>query len=244
MLSVIQKASSIKLTTFTSIPILYVYRKDSRRIACYNRSMKKAGVISKDVFSTPRMEALTDGVFAIAMTLLILDINVKDFGDITSSAQLWAELVENNTGLISFTVSFLLLGSMWAVHMRQFEYIKRTDRYMTMINNLRLLAVVFVPLTTSIGGAFSNTELGRVLLPLNFLVLAVITYWEWVYAVNSEHLANKVPDKIKRQASIRNLTIVFIGCIVTILSIFIEQWAFLVFIIMPLLTSYLQKRFA
>ena len=113
-------------------------------------------------FSTRRLEALTDGVFAIAMTLLVLDLKVENLGEAATNQQLWEALAGMQSNLISFIVSFLLLGSMWAVHVRQFEYIKQADRRFTMINTLRLLAVVFMPFTTSLAGAYPNIVLGRV----------------------------------------------------------------------------------
>lgn len=182
------------------------------------------------------MEMLTDGVFAIAMTLLILDIKVENFGVITSSAQLAHVLIENSTVLISFIVSFLLLGGMWAVHMRQFAYITKTDRHLTLINTWRLLIVVFMPLTTSIGSTYPEIELARVLLPLNFLLLVIISTVEWTYATRHKYLASNIPEQFKRDALQRNIVIIATGTLVCILSIFIGLWAFLLFAVLPIIS--------
>lgn len=201
--------------------------------------------MSNEIFSTRRMEALTDGVFAIAMTILILDIKVENFGDPTTNAQLVTAFINNGTNLISFIVSFLLLGSMWSVHMRQFEYITHTNRHLNMVNTLRLLIVVFMPLTTSISSAFPDLILGRILLPLNFLALTIVSYWQWRYAINPRnHLAKKIPKSFIRKSDIRNIAIIVTSAIVVLLSIFIGDKAFLALAILPLILGPIQKKFA
>ncbi len=196
--------------------------------------MKQAIKKTNELFATGRMEALTDGVFAIAMTLLILDIKVQDFGGVTSSAQLFHELAGKGTVLISFVISFLLLGSLWAVHMRQLSYIDKTDRHLTTINTYRLLLVVFVPLTTSISGAYPDIILARMLLPINFLLIAAVSFWEWTYATSTKGgLATKVSPAIKQSARVRNITIIAGAGVVVALSPFIGQLAFLTFATLP-----------
>lgn len=196
--------------------------------------MKERVSLTQETFSTIRMEALTDGVFAIAMTLLILDVKVENFGVITSSAQLANVLYANATTLISFVVSFLLLGGMWAVHMRQFEYINKSDRRLTLINTWRLLIVVFMPLTTSIGSTYPDIELARVLLPLNFLLLTMVSTVEWRYAVSKKYLAGYVSQRMRHDAMRRNIDILITAFTVTVLSLFIGLSAFIVFAILPL----------
>lgn len=90
----------------------------------YNATMKS---VNDATFSTRRLEALTDGVFSIAMTLLVLDLTTTNFGHLRTSADLWGSLSQESSGFISFTVSFLLLGALWAVHTRQFEFISRAE---------------------------------------------------------------------------------------------------------------------
>lgn len=196
-----------------------------------------------EVFSTRRLEALTDGVFAIAMTLLVLDLKVTDIGTINTNQQLWQYFVNNQTSYISFVISFLLLGSMWAVHTRQFEFIKRTDRHLTMINTLRLLSVVLIPLTTSIASDYSNILLGRILFPLNFFLLAVISYWQWNYATKRKSEFSEGMDaEDKKYANTRNQAIVSIALATLILSAFIGQLAFLLFVVTPFIARTTSKK--
>lgn len=192
-------------------------------------------------FSTRRIEALTDGVFAIAMTLLVLDLSSGGFGNASSSLQLLKALNNNLSSITSFVVSFLLLGSMWAVHMRQFEYIERADRHFTMINTLRLLAVVLIPLTTSIAGNYSDIVLGRILFPLNFLALAALSYWQWRYAVSRKVISQKIPADVLESAEIRNRAILLISGVVLVISVWVGPIAFILFTTVPFVVKFLKR---
>ncbi len=189
--------------------------------------------MSKTLFSTRRMEALTDGVFAIAMTLLVLDISVDKLGEITTNQQLINSLTGDfGSSFISFIISFLLLGSMWAVHARQFDSIKFADRRLMMINNIRLLAVVLIPFTTSLSGTYPNLTLATILFPLNFMALTFLSSWEWNYATSKTDLYDKKELSAKTIKFLKVKNKIFAGSsvIVTILSVFIGSWAFILFL--------------
>jgi uncharacterized membrane protein len=187
-------------------------------------------------FSTRRVEALTDGVFAIAMTLLVLDLHVDALGAVHSSGDLWRALTDIKSSILSFVVSFLLLGSMWAVHARQFEFIKRADRTLITINTFRLLAVVFIPLTTSIAGNYTDTVLGRVLFPVNFFLLAAVSYYEWCYAVSPAHdFASGLSKSDKAYLAVRNQAIVALSFLVIFVAAVVGEVAFVLFLLTPLL---------
>ncbi|TAH36282.1 DUF1211 domain-containing protein [Candidatus Saccharibacteria bacterium] len=192
--------------------------------------MKKT-VKQAETYSSRRIEALTDGVFAIAMTILVLDLHVNELGPLSTSAQLWEQLYDMRTALFSIVVSFLMLGSMWAVHTRQFEYVKATDRHLTMLNTLRLLAVILMPFTTSISSAYSDLILGRILLPLNFLILTIVSMWQWQYAMRTPALHQPIAEDKLEHFKFRNHLIVVLAAIVLLLSTILGNAAFLVFLV-------------
>jgi uncharacterized membrane protein len=195
------------------------------------------------LFSTRRLEALSDGVFSIAMTLLVLDLDPRQLGNDLTSSQLLHAIGGGRDSIISFVISFLLLGSMWAVHMRQFEYIKKANRHLTMINTLRLLIVVIIPLSTSIAGRYSELVVGRILLPLNFFVLVLVSYWEWRYATHAKvKLAVDLPPGVQRTSDIRNKAMLILAFLVIIASAWIGDVAFLLLTLIPYMMRYLAKR--
>lgn len=88
-------------------------------------------------------------MFAIAATLLVLDLTSHSLGEIRSDADMWAALGAMGPLVLNFVLSFLLLCLLWMTHVRQFEHISRVDGTMTWLNHVRLLFIVFVPFATS-----------------------------------------------------------------------------------------------
>src|SRR5262249_48029527 len=105
---------------------------------------------------TNRIEALSDGIFAIAMTVLVLGIQVPDGG---GEAELSARLVTLGPQLDSYALSFVMLGVMWVGHHYQFQYICRADRGFLWLNLVFLLAVTFVPFATGVLGNYPGAPL-------------------------------------------------------------------------------------
>ncbi len=95
--------------------------------------------------TTQRLEAFSDGVFAIAITLLVLEFKQPKMG-----VSLWHGLVGLWPSLLAYGVSFLLIGLIWANHHEMFTHIKRADRNLLLLNTLLLADVAFLPFPTSV----------------------------------------------------------------------------------------------
>src|SRR5918994_2032975 len=106
--------------------------------------------------STTRTEAFTDGVFAIAATLLVLDLTTHPLGDVSSDAELWGAVGGMGMLFLNFALSFVLLCLLWMTHVRQFEHVVRVDGAMIWLNNARLLFIVLVPFTTGMVTEYSD----------------------------------------------------------------------------------------
>ena len=94
---------------------------------------------------TSRLEMFSDGVFAIAITILILDIKAPD-----DTSHLLRSLLALWPSYLGYVLSFLLIGLLWVNHHVMFEHIVRADRLLMFINTLLLLVVAFLPFTTSV----------------------------------------------------------------------------------------------
>jgi uncharacterized membrane protein len=101
-----------------------------------------------------RIEALTDGVFAVAMTLPVLDIKVPELRQPTGTADLPLKLLGLGPKLLSYSVSFTILGVYWVGHHIQLSFIRRADRPLLWINILFLLWVALVPFSTALLGEY------------------------------------------------------------------------------------------
>ncbi len=101
---------------------------------------------------TSRLEAFSDGVFAVAITLLVLNIKVPglDSGEVFIDSKLWPLLGKEWTMLFAYITSFATIGIMWLNHHRLFVHIKRTDTPLLLINLSLLLVIVFIPVPTAL----------------------------------------------------------------------------------------------
>ena len=98
---------------------------------------------------TTRLEAFSDGVFAIAITLLILEIKVPT-GAETQDHGLWRALLERWPSYVGYVISFVTIGIMWVNHHALFKYISRVDRALLLANLLLLMTVSFLPYPTAV----------------------------------------------------------------------------------------------
>src|SRR6185295_6196243 len=98
---------------------------------------------------TTRLEAFSDGVFAIAITLLVLEIRPPTHAE-THAIGLWASLASRWPSYLAYVVSFVTIGVMWANHHSIFQYIRRTDRTFVLLNVLLLMFISFLPYPTAV----------------------------------------------------------------------------------------------
>jgi uncharacterized membrane protein len=99
---------------------------------------------------TARLEAFSDGVFAIAITLLVLEIKVPATSALVQLGGLWPALAQRWPNYVGYVVSFLIIGIMWVNHHALFAYIRRVDRPLMLANLLLLMGVGFLPFPTAI----------------------------------------------------------------------------------------------
>lgn len=103
---------------------------------------------------TGRVEAFSDGVFAVAITLLVLTIKIPGIdlplSKLPNDTQLWQALSDEWPMLAAYVTSFLTIGIMWLNHHRLYVHIKRTNTVLLLINLLLLLVIVFIPVPTAL----------------------------------------------------------------------------------------------
>jgi len=136
---------------------------------------------------TGRVEAFSDGVFAIAITLLILDIKVPHASE--SDVGLGTLLLRQWPSYVAFLASFATIGIMWINHHRLFTHIVRSSHALLLLNSLLLLGVVVVPFPTALVAEYFGHEgehLAATLFSGTFLLIAIIFNVLWRYA--SKHL--------------------------------------------------------
>ena len=143
--------------------------------------------LMRNNMNTQRLEAFSDGVFAIAITLLVLEIKVPP-PDITLELgllQLWPSY-------LAYVVSFLVIGAIWINHHVMFRYIVRVDETLLLLNVLHLMLIAFLPFPTAVlaeafhrnaGEAIATAFYGGTLSVIGILVNAM-----WFYAARGNRL--------------------------------------------------------
>jgi uncharacterized membrane protein len=131
--------------------------------------------------SLERIGALSDGLFAIAMTLIVLEIRVPELHD-HSDAGLWAALVELGPRFVTYLLSFLTLGIFWNGQQTQLSYIDRGNRDLAWLELLFLAVIALFPFTTSLLAENIDLKLALALYWLNIFLSGAVLFLIWTYA--------------------------------------------------------------
>ncbi|MGZ7160534.1 MAG: TMEM175 family protein, partial [Methanobacterium sp.] len=118
-------------------------------------------------FNKKRINTLVDGIFAIAMTLLVLNLVIPPFTGQINNFQLLNSLYKILPIFFSLVLSFLLLAMFWYLHHRIFNQIKIVNRTLIWINVVWLLFVILVPFSANLIGQYGNLTLANVIFDLN-----------------------------------------------------------------------------
>jgi uncharacterized membrane protein len=150
-------------------------------------------------FQLERMILFSDAVFAIAITLLVIEIKIPELhNEPVTDAALWHKLGELVPKFLGFIVSFLLIGLYWTIHHRMFGFVTNYTRKLLGLNLLFLLFIALMPFSTGFYSEYAGPELFRKQLKvpmtfyvLNFSLAGLVNYLMWRYITNP---ANKVAD--------------------------------------------------
>jgi uncharacterized membrane protein len=118
-----------------------------------------------------RLEALVDGIFAVAMTLLVLDIKLPEGTRLESNAQLLEHFSSIAQAFLVYVLSFAVLAMFWAAHNYQFHIVQRLDRLLLWTNFGFLLLTTMVPFTTNLVSSHGNLSVAATLYAGNLLLL-------------------------------------------------------------------------
>src|SRR5262245_19188997 len=149
-------------------------------------------------YSTTRLEAFSDGVYAIAITLLILEIKVPPLARI-ESAGLWRTLAAQWPSFLAYALSFAIIGIMWSNHHNVFRYIARTDQMLILLNSALMFCTAFLPFPTAVLADCLESPAVRsqatVFYGLTLTVTAIFYNALWLYAVTKRRLVAPETDQ-------------------------------------------------
>jgi TMEM175 potassium channel family protein len=145
-----------------------------------------------------RLESLTDGIFGTVMTVLILSLSVP----IVTSSSLATEnsqLITSLRGLLpdilSYVISFAILGSFWIRHHTMFYFVTNVDRILLWLNIIFLLTIGFIPFSTALLGRYPTLELSLIIYGANLIATSMASQFLWIYAVRKKLVSRDTIDE-------------------------------------------------
>jgi uncharacterized membrane protein len=181
---------------------------------------------SQDVYMpTKRLETLVDGIFAIAMTLLVLGLTVPHINVPLSNTVIQESYYTLIPNLFSFVLSFILLAAFWNRHHRMFNQIKR-------INIIWLLFIVMVPFSASSIGQYGDYTLPCALFNLNMLLIGLFLYLNMNYAIKKNFMNEEANTTLIKKSKRNNEVFIIIALIAIILSFQITSNSTLTYILL------------
>lgn len=147
--------------------------------------------------SLERLAALSDGIFAIAMTLLVLDLHVPAAEAIQSEHALLAALCAHWPAYVAYGMSFLTLGIFWAGQQTQLSHFENGSRDLTWIHLGFLFTITLLPFTTNLLAEFITYRAALLLYWLNILAPGTMLFWSWSHALHHGHVKADTEEEVK-----------------------------------------------
>ncbi|GAB4039175.1 TMEM175 family protein [Spirosoma gilvum] len=202
-----------------------------------------------------RIIFFSDAVFAIAITLLVIEIKVPEIGQHTHSTgfasngelqQHWPqELRKLAPKLIGFISSFLVIGQYWLNHHRNFGFINRFDRGLLWLNLLLLMGIAFIPFTTGLYSEYPYWPISSMWYTANISIVGIAQWILWRYAIKNNRLIDPSTNPhLVAQISLGHLgvpiafSLAFLGGVAGISFSIGYTW-----FIIPLLIRYARRRY-
>jgi uncharacterized membrane protein len=190
-------------------------------------------------FQLERLILFSDAVFAIAITLLVIEIKIPDLPkeSLTENAllQAMAHLIPKFVG---FFISFLLIGQYWTVHHRMFSYVVNFTDRLIWLNLLFLMAIALMPFSTGFYSEYVTTKVYSpvVVYTVNIAMLGVVSFFMWRYISNpARHISENLTPSLAKYFSFRALTVPIIFIIFCFVYLYAPRVAVWIPISIPII---------
>lgn len=169
-----------------------------------------------------RLDQLSDGIFAIVMTILVFQIELPSIWGPIDNLELWQEIEKLIPVFLSYILSFALLFTYWRAHQFFISiYAKNIDSTLLNINALFFMLISLVPFSASLLGEFIRNELSVIIFGAHIILIGLTLYWMRRYVFYSEHIQNpEISEREIRGSTVRTLAPVIFAIIAIPLSFF------------------------
>jgi uncharacterized membrane protein len=199
-----------------------------------------------DAKELDRIIFFSDAIFAIVMTLLILDIPVPDIPPSSVATELPGRVLDLWPKLFSYVISFVVIGTYWIAHQGTFRYFRGYNRTLIWLNLLFLLTISFLPFPTSLLGEYGEQQFAVVLYAVSLALPRLLLASLWWYATRARiATSGDLDPRMARYHLIRSLTIplgLLLSIIVSFFSVTAALFSWLLIFVADAVLWHLQKK--
>ncbi len=200
----------------------------------------------KEDFQLERVAFFSDAVFAIAVTLLVIEIKVPELNtDKITDGLLWDQLAYSIPKIIGVIISFFVISLYWVSHHKLFGFINRYNKAIVWPNLIFLLSIIFMPFSTAYLSEYYNPNLSMplILYTLNINLAGFTSYRLWSLATNAKNGMTVIDNNkvLKNYYKTRALVTPFTFILVSVLSFFSGWISFFILPLMPLVSFIIRR---
>jgi uncharacterized membrane protein len=198
-------------------------------------------------FQIERLILFSDAVFAIAITLLVIEIKVPVLKEFTTHAVAEA-MSEKFSEFFGFVLSFAVIGQFWVNHHRMFGFVTGYNNSLLWLNLHMLFWVVMVPFTSGLNSHYGGLDIIWMIYSLNLCMIALSIFFIFKYIGNPKRNLSTIAHQtvLKKYSYVRSLTtafIFFLGFVLCLFHFDIASWtARFIFILIPFALSFINKK--
>lgn len=187
-------------------------------------------------FNKGRVEQFSDGIFAIIITLLVLDLKVPEIENVPSSIELFFALINILPNFLSWLLSFFTIITIWINHHKIFEYLRSLNYYVFLINAFLLIFICFIPFPTALMGRYFNNKLAVFIYGVTFGLMELSFYIMKEYIIRANFLLKDDIDKekLKKESSYSFIVGPLLYFIAATMAIFHPAISLCIYLVVPI----------
>jgi uncharacterized membrane protein len=196
-----------------------------------------------------RLLALTDGVVAIALTLLVLQLQVPARDTIVnarSASELWNALGVDGGELTSYLVSFVVIAQFWLVHHRILRTMRGHSEGLAWRNFAFLLTLTLMPFTSELMGRYSDNPLAITLFGINLVAISLSTQWIYFFAAGHDLLSDarrsQYEERVGQVRAVLTVAVTSLALLFAWTDTGAARYVWLLFLVVPVLGSRIAAR--
>lgn len=171
-------------------------------------------------FSTDRLKAITDGVIAIVITLLVLELSIPVVKELPDPEGLWPEVKHLWREYVAYAVSFFIVGLLWLYHHNVFRHIRAADGRLLLMNMLFLLSVSIMPFSSALVARNSDERLAAIIYGASLFLAAAAMAGIFAYASWQHRLVDEdMTDEFIRRENITSVALMVVLAAAALLGI-------------------------